>query len=302
MDFGLFGSISKLATDSVPYIFNYGAGWIGNMAYAGMGSVINWINEQLTYCSTAIFDNKFTIMFLDLVQNVGWALFLVGAVIAVLELGINYNRDGNKGNTHDLGLNLFKGLIATTLYLQVPVLLFRGCIYLANTFLTSAKITVINDLIDASQNGTEDIANFDLSGELPNIIVLCVLLYCVIKIVFGMLKRGGTLLVIVTVGTLHMFSIPRGYTDAFNGWCKQVVALCFTIFMQSILFAGTFYLMSYQPNLSWTYMGVALVAAEVPKLAQQFGIDINARTNISTAVNMASSISMIMRNMRPIHA
>ena len=39
--------------------------------------------------------------------------------------------------------------------------------------------------------------------------------FCVIKIVFANIKRGGILLCQIAVGSLYMFSIPRGYTDGF---------------------------------------------------------------------------------------
>ena len=35
-----------------------------------------------------------------------------------------------------------------------------------------------------------------------------------------------------------MFSIPRGYTDGFANWCKQVAATCLTAFLQTTI-AGT---------------------------------------------------------------
>ena len=42
-----------------------------------------------------------------------------------------------------------------------------------------------------------------------------------------------------TVGALYMFSVPRGYSDGFTQWCKQIVGLCLTAFLQStILVAG----------------------------------------------------------------
>lgn len=286
---------------SLNYIFVYGTQYIGNLMYAGFGAIVTWLIEQLTYCSTALFDSQFTKLFLNFVQNVGWALFAIGSILAILELGIKYKNDGGKGNFQDTIFNIFKGFIATFLYISVPVILFRACLYLANHYLDYANLQVIQDLINVRKGDLtiDNIDNANLSAILnPDIMVICVLIFCVIKIVFGMMKRGGTLLVIVTVGTLHMFSVPRGYTDAFNGWCKQVVALCFTIFMQSILFAGTFYLMAYQPKLTWTYLGVSLVATEVPKIAQQFGFDISAKSNISTAVSMASSVCMISRSMR----
>ena len=42
-----------------------------------------------------------------------------------------------------------------------------------------------------------------------------------------------------TIGSLYMFSVPRGYLDGFVSWCKQIIGLCLTAFLQStILIAG----------------------------------------------------------------
>ena len=61
----------------------------------------------------------------------------------------------------------------------------------------------------------------------------------VIKVFFANLKRGGILLIQIAVGSLYMFSVPRGYTDGFIQWCKQIIGLCLTAFLQStILIAG----------------------------------------------------------------
>lgn len=63
--------------------------------------------------------------------------------------------------------------------------------------------------------------------------------YAVIKVFFANLKRGGILLIQIAVGSLYMFSIPRGYVDGFVQWMKQVIGLCLTAFLQStILVAG----------------------------------------------------------------
>ena len=36
-----------------------------------------------------------------------------------------------------------------------------------------------------------------------------------------------------------MFSIVRGYTDGFIQWCKQIIGICLTAFLQAvILIAG----------------------------------------------------------------
>ena len=63
-----------------------------------------------------------------------------------------------------------------------------------------------------------------------------------IKVFFANLKRGGILLIQIAVGSLYMFSVPRGYTDGFIQWCKQIIGLCLTAFLQStILIAGSWY-------------------------------------------------------------
>ena len=35
----------------------------------------------------------------------------------------------------------------------------------------------------------------------------------------------------IAVGSLYLFGVPRGYTDGFYGWCKQVIATCLTAFL-----------------------------------------------------------------------
>ena len=57
------------------------------------------------------------------------------------------------------------------------------------------------------------------------------LAYAVIKVFFSNLKRGGILLIQIAVGSLYMFSIPRGYIDGFTQWMKQVIGLCLTAFL-----------------------------------------------------------------------
>lgn len=60
---------------------------------------------------------------------------------------------------------------------------------------------------------------------LLNLLCMIAFAYCVIKIFFANIKRGGILLIQMVVGSLYMFSVPRGYTDGFNQWMKQIAAL-----------------------------------------------------------------------------
>ena len=69
------------------------------------------------------------------------------------------------------------------------------------------------------------------------IFILIMMGYAVIKVFFANLKRGGILLIQIAVGSLYMFSVPRGYIDGFTGWCKQVIGLCLTTFLQATILA-----------------------------------------------------------------
>lgn len=99
----------------------------------------------------------------------------------------------------------------------------------------------------------------------------------------------------MAVGELYMFSLPRGFDDGFNQWCKQVAAICLTAFLQTtLLFLG---MMSFQTDMLLG-MGIMLAANEVPRIAQQFGLDSSVRVNMmsvfhttSTAVNLTKAIT-----------
>ena len=94
----------------------------------------------------------------------------------------------------------------------------------------------------------------------------------------------------IAVGSLYMFSVPRGYTDGFVQWCKQTIALCFTAFMQTvILFAG----LGVMKSELLLGLGVILAAAEVPRIAQQFGLETSTKGNIMSSVYaMQSAMTM----------
>jgi hypothetical protein len=98
---------------------------------------------------------------------------------------------------------------------------------------------------------------------------------------------------------MYMFSVPRGFTDGFWGWCKQVAALCLTAFLQTtLLFLG---LLTFNVNMLLG-LGLLLSANEVPRIAQQFGLDTSARVSLTsvihhttTAVNLTRSVVGAMK-------
>ena len=116
--------------------------------------------------------------------------------------------------------------------------------------------------------------------------------YAVIKVFFANLKRGGILLILIAVGSLYMFSVPRGYLDGFVSWCKQVVGLCLTAFLQAVmLIAG---LLTLKLNLLLG-LGLMLAAGEVPRIAGAFGLETSTKANLMSGVYAAQSAINISR-------
>ena len=131
-------------------------------------------------------------------------------------------------------------------------------------------------------------------GGFLSLFLLILMGYSVIKVFFANLKRGGILLIQIAVGSLYMFSVPRGYMDGFYSWCKQVVGLCLTAFLQStILIAG---LMVWSENMLLG-CGLMLSANEIPRIAQQFGLDTSTKANIMSAIYATQTVVNLSRNL-----
>ena len=124
------------------------------------------------------------------------------------------------------------------------------------------------------------------------IFCLALMAYAVIKVFFANLKRGGILLIQIAVGSLYMFSVPRGYGDGFTQWCKQVVGLCLTAFLQATILAAGLMVFKDHALLG---LGLMLSAGEIPRIAGAFGLDTTTRANISSAVYTAQSVVSMAR-------
>ena len=83
-----------------------------------------------------------------------------------------------------------------------------------------------------------------------------------------------------------MLSIPRGYTDGFTQWCKQVIGLCLTAFLQATILVAGLMVFSDKALLG---LGLMLAAGEVPRIAGAFGLDTTTRANIMSAVYTAQA-------------
>ena len=231
-------------------------------------------------------------------SRLGWALFAVSLVVCAFECGIEYS--AGRGNLQQCALNVIKGFLAVSLFTVVPVRLYALSVSLQGTFsagLTGygrsigevgqdivtelSEIQTLSDAVNSTHFGLDVITS-------PIMILFCVILmaYAVLKVFFANLKRGGILLIQIAVGSLYMFSIPRGYLDGFVGWMKQVIGLCLTAALQSTsLVAGLMIVKDH------ALMGVGLMlsAGEVPRIAGNFGVDTTTKANVMSAVYTAQA-------------
>lgn len=244
----------------------------------------------------------------------GWSLWLVGAVYAVFEFCMAYQVE--RTSFYGTSMNLIKSLFAVSLFTVVPVALYNLSVDLHSTIgdvltgalavKTPSVLTLIKSFYESALNiyintvmgplkviknvwdfiaGTKS-ATAPIPFQL--LVQVIIMLYVVIKVFIGNLKRGGIMLIMICTGALHMLSLPRGYSDGFSAWCKQVAALCFTVFMQNILFTLGL-LMLNDSQATYVTLGIILSAAEVPRIAQMFGLETSAKSNIGGAMHTASS-------------
>ena len=171
-------------------------------------------------------------------SRLAWALFAVSVVVCAFACGIEYST--GRGNLQQCGLNIIKGFLAVSLFTVVPVRLYALSVSMQGAFSTGltgygrsigevgqdiitelSEIQTLADVVNSSHFGLDMITS-------PIMLLFCIILmaYAVLKVFFANLKRGGILLIQIAVGSLYMFSIPRGYLDGFTGWMRQVIGLC----------------------------------------------------------------------------
>lgn len=269
--------------------------WIYTAIYDAIAEFFTSIGNM----GVEIFELSWVQAALKLFALVGWALFVSGLVVAVFDLAIEYQGQG-RVNIRTVALNLLKGFFSVSLFTILPVEMYKFSVTLQNTF--AGDLTRVFAGEQSVGLGEESMSVLEGCFAIPtqvgmstfNLLAMIAFAYCIIKLFFGNIKRGGILLTQIAVGTLYMFSIPRGYTDGFNQWCKQVIALCLTAFMQTtLLFLG---LITFADNMLLG-LGIMLAANEVPRIAQQFGLDTSVKVNMmsvvhstTTAVNLTRSI------------
>ena len=270
----------------IEWFYGQMVGFLGNF-FAVMGNM-----------GVELFELDWVKAIVLLFSQLGWALFGVSIVVSGFEFGIEYST--GRGNLRQTALNAIKGFMAVSLFTVVPVRLYSLSVSLQGTF--SVGLTgygtsigtvgeqIIEELMNveslADMAGAPDFGMSVLTSPIMLLFCIIMMAYAVIKVFFANLKRGGILLIQIAVGSLYMFSVPRGYIDGFTQWIKQVIGLCLTAFLQStILVAG---LIVFREH-ALLGLGLMLSAGEVPRIAGTFGLDTTTRANIMSAVYTAQA-------------
>ena len=270
----------------IEWFYGQMVGFLGNF-FAVMGNM-----------GVELFELDWVKAIVLLFSQLGWALFGISIVVSGFEFGIEYST--GRGNLRQTALNAIKGFMAVSLFTVVPVRLYSLSVSLQGTF--SVGLTgygtsigtvgeqIIEELMNveslADMVGAPDFGMSVLTSPIMLLFCIIMMAYAVIKVFFANLKRGGILLIQIAVGSLYMFSVPRGYIDGFTQWIKQVIGLCLTAFLQStILVAG---LIVFREH---ALLGLGLMpsAGEVPRIAGTFGLDTTTRANIMSAVYTAQA-------------
>lgn len=276
----------KILGQIVDWFYSQVVGFLGNF-FAEMGNMgvelfeMSWVQSIVLFFS-----------------YLAWALYGTGLVVACFECGIEYS--SGRGNIRETALNAIKGFMAVSLFTVVPVRLYELSVTLQGQLtagITGYGASIGDVASDIMQEFSAVESLTDLTsgpflgfGSITSgfMILFCIILmaYAIIKVFFANLKRGGILLIQITVGSLYMFSVPRGYTDGFIQWCKQIIGLCLTAFLQAtILIAG---LMVFKDH-ALLGLGLMLSAGEIPRIAGAFGLDTTTRANIMSAVYTAQA-------------
>lgn len=269
--------------------------WFYTTIYGAIGEFF----ASMGNLGAEIFSLGWVLAVVRLFSLLGWALYATGVAVAVFDVAIEYQ--SGKATIKTTALNVLKGFFACSLLGTLPVSLYQFCVSLQSVFTRD----LAGAMADAQGETLAELSNFVLQGmfaietgiqcTLFNLLELIAFAYCVVKIFFANIKRGGILLIQIAVGSLYLFSVPRGYTDGFYQWMKQVIALCLTAFLQTtMLFLGLLTFSEHQ----LLGLGIMLAAKEVPRIAQQFGMDTSARLNVSgivqttaTAVKIAQAVA-----------
>lgn len=229
-----------------------------------------------------------------LFSNIGWSLFVVGIIVALFEFAIE--SQNGRGDPKALALNIIKGFMAVNLFTVVPVKLYGFAVAMQSSMFGDMTGLIVVEDKSLVQEILDMIASIAFDPLLAIFIVIMTG-YAIVKVFFASLKRGGILLIQIAVGSMYMFSVPRGFSDGFIMWIKQVIATCLTTFLQSTMLVCGLILFKEHWLLG---LGVMLSAGEIPRIAGMFGLETSVRPNIAGAINTAQSAVRLTQTIKTV--
>ena len=261
-------------------ILNMALDWLYHQIVNGLSQFFGYMNES----GYNLFAQPWVMKIVQLFSNIGWALYVTGIVVAVFEFAIE--SQNGRADPKGMALNIIKGFFAVNLFSVVPVKLFELSVDMQKTMAVDLSSYV---QIQPSANLAQlclDALSAKVFDPLLGSLITIMMAYAVVKVFLASLKRGGILLIQISVGSLYMFSVPRGNNDGFVMWMKQVIATCLTSFLQSTMLTCGLIVF----NTEWILgLGIMLAAGEIPRIAGMFGLETSTRPNINGVVNTAQS-------------
>ena len=275
-----------IGADFVSKIFDYFSDLLYQKIIALLGDFFGVMNAT----GYDLFGLPWVRQIVQIFSNLGWALFIVGIVVAMFEFAIE--SQNGRGDAKSLALNIIKGFFAVNLFCTVPVQLYGFAVALQSSMSSDMTGFIYSEGSGTLLGACLDVIEGMLFGPLLAILIAIMMGYAVIKVFFASIKRGGILLIQIAIGSLYMFSVPRGFNDGFVMWIKQVIATCLTAFLQStMLVCGLILFKDY-----WLLgLGIMLAAGEIPRIAGMFGLETSVRPNINGVVNTAQSAVHLAR-------
>ena len=263
--------------------------WLFNKVYGAVAELFMFIDQS----ATDLFSLAWVRTFVSLFQALGWMLFVCGLVMAVFDTAMAY--ESGAANIRQTCVNVIKGFMAAALFAVVPQRLYELCIALQGSFSYDLLGVFLSDTYSTiADSGLSVLYVLASDVSLFSLFFIILFGYCTVKVVFANIKRGGIMLCQIAVGSIYMIGIPRGFTDGFSSWCKQVISTCLTAFLQTVILYLGLLTYTQHPLIA---VGIFLSATEVPRIAQMYGLDTSVRVNmmsVSHTVSMgAKAVGML---------
>ncbi len=290
--------LSDIMDQMIDWMYGHIIGFLADF-FAQMGNMgvelfeLNWLKSIVLFFS-----------------YLAWTLYGTGLVVSIFETGIEYQY--GRGSIKDAGINAIKGFMAVSLFTVAPIELYKLSVSLQASLtsgitghnngirdLATGIISELNNVSDITSIGSSGVFGglSTITSPMMAMFILILMGYAVIKVFFANLKRGGILLIQIAVGSLYMFSVPRGYIDGFIQWTKQIIGLCLTTFLQATILAAGLMVLKDNALLG---IGLMLSAGEVPRIAGAFGLDTSTKANVMSAVHTAQAAVNTIRSI--VHA